>query len=167
MSTPSKGLGVSPLGTAAYGYGQPATTPEPGGRVYVDSQGVRRGSRKLRFGDNSTSIPFRKGGKYEYDDKGMAVGSADVDHLVTVAALMIKGSSAAYDVGNRFYEARHITPNLQKEQEANVAEAFKSLVDQRLIRIESVRVETRGYVAVTHIRIRDLTTNTLLDELTV
>lgn len=156
------------MGTAAYGYGQPAVAAEPGGKVYVDALGVRHGSRKLQFGDNSVSIPFRKGGKYAYDDKGRAVGAPDVAHLVTLAVLMDKGSSAAPELGGRLYETRYITPNIQQEQEARVAEMFASLVGQGLIKVESVIVEPRnGMPTITRILIRDLTTNTLLDELSM
>jgi hypothetical protein len=168
LTTPSRGLGAAPFGRAAYAYGSPAVAPEVGGVVYGDELGVRRGSRKIVFGDNSVALPFRTGGKYEYDEKGRVVGAPDVEHLVTLAALMVKGSSAVPELGNRFYEARHVTPNLQQEQEANVNEAFGSLVAQGFISIESVKVEpNNGMPCITRILIRDLTRDVLLDELTI
>lgn len=156
------------MGVGPYGYGTPATATEPGGGVYVDALGIIQGSRKLKFAENSVTSPFRTGAKYEYDDYGRAVGSPDVTHLVTVAVLMRKGSSAAKDIGNRLTDVRYVTPNIQKEFEALVNEMFASLIEQGFIRVENVTVDPRnGMPTFVHILIRDLTTNTLMDELSL
>jgi len=168
MVAPSRGMGVSPFGLSAYGYGTPVVAPIPGGAVYRDDHGVIRGSRKLKFGDRSSLLPIRTGAKYEYDSYGRAKGMPDVQHLVTIAALMVKGSSVAKDIGNRFYEARYVTPNLQQEMEARVQEAFKPLIDQEFIRIDSITVEPNGGMpTVTRVRITDLTIELPLDEVTI
>jgi len=165
MVAPSRGMGVSPLGLAAYGFGTPAEPPIPGGAVYRDDHGVIRGSRKLQFADRTTLLPFRAGAKYEYDDFGRAKGMPDVQHLVTLAALMLKGSSVVKELGNRFYEARYVTPNLQQEMEAHVNEAFKSIIDQGLMRIDSITVTPGvGMPTITRVRITDLTTERELDD---
>jgi hypothetical protein len=129
--------------------------------VYEDTNGVVRGSRKLSRAVGSV-------GQYVYNSDGRAEGMPDVQHLVTLIAMTVKGSAAAKELGNRFYEARYVTPNLQQEQEAHVAEAFKPLVDKELLRIDGVVVEPRnGMPTVTHIRMTDLTTGLPLDELTL
>lgn len=161
MTTPSRGVGVSPVGSAAYGYGTPAVVPTPGGAVYVGDSGVRYGSRKLSRSIGSV-------GQYEYDSFGRAKGQPDVEHLVTIAALMILDSSAVQGLGQQFFDVRYVTPNIQQEMESRVNAAFASLVGQGIIRIDSITVEPNaGIPTVTHVLMTDLTTGLPLDELTV
>jgi hypothetical protein len=161
MTIPARGLGSSPLGLAPYGYGTPAVAPVPGGAIYQDEMGVVRGGRKLSR--ERTTL-----GQYVYNDLGRAEGMPDVQQMVTLAVLTIRGSAIAKRLGSRFFEARHVTPNLQQEQEANVTEAFQDLVAKELLRIDEVVVEPRnGMPTITRIRLTDLSTGLALDELTV
>ena len=139
----------------------PAVAPVPGGAVYQDEKGVVRGSRKL-------SREHATLGQYVYNSLGRAEGMPDVQQMVTLAILTIKGSSIAKRLGSRFYEARYVTPNIQQEQEANVTEAFQDLVGKELVRVDEVIVEPRnGMPSITRIRATDLSTGLALDELTV
>jgi hypothetical protein len=159
MTSPARGLGSAPLGLAPYGYGMPAVAPIPGGAVYQDEQGITRGGRKL-------SREPATAGQYVYNSLGRAEGMPDVQQMMTLAVLTVRGSSIAKRLGSRFFEARYVTPNLQQEQEANVTEAFQDLVSKGLVTIDEVIVEPgNGMPTLTRIRATDLSTGLALDEI--
>jgi len=147
------GLGVSPLGVSAYGYGTPAVAPTPGGNVYKDRFGVVHGSRNI-------SLVRDTAGQYTYDEFGRAQGMSDTHQLVILASKTILGSSASTALGHRFSEIRYVGDDFAKQMTGRVNEAFKSLVDQGLIRIDSIEVEPGdGRPAKTRVKLTDLFTD--------
>ena len=129
--------------------------------MYRGADGVIYGSRKISVAQGSV-------GQYQYNAFGLAVGSPDVQHLVTLTALTVKGSAVIKTLGQEFFEARYVTPNLTQEMTAKVNEAFAPLVKQGFIRIDSIVVEpNNGAPTVTRVKIHDLTRDLPLDEVTI
>lgn len=161
MTTPILGLGLSPLGVGPYGLGTPAVAPTPGGAVYRDDQGVQQNGRAI-------SIARGSSGQYVYDEFGRAKGMPDVHQMLILAAGTVKGSSVSRNLGQRFFEARYITTDFERQQRTRVEEAFKDLVDRGLIRIDAVEVMPgNGEPAVTLVKTTDLLTNRSLPDLRI
>jgi hypothetical protein len=153
MTTPIRGLGASPFGVAAYGFGTPAVAPIPGGGIYLDTFGTQHGGREL-------SLTQGMVGQYVYNDFGRAAGMVDVHQLVILATKTALGSSASQTLGNRFSEVRYVGGDFIQKQTARVTEAYAELVAAGFIRVDSIEVEGgNGMPARTLVKMTDLTTN--------
>lgn len=151
--TANRGLGTSPLGVGPYGFGTPATTPTPGGGVQRDADGQTQGSLAL-----STS------GQYVFDAFGRRMGAPDVRHMVTLAALTVKGSSVDPKLGQTFFESRVVSPTFTQDQRARVEACFKDLVDRGLVTIDKISVEPgNGMPSVTRVTLIDQTNKKPID----
>lgn len=155
--TNNLGAGVSPVGVGPYGFGTPATAPEPGGAVNRIANGTQEGSLAISL-DQGTR------GQYVFDSSGRRVGTGNVRHMVILAIATVRGTCCVLDLGNRFSETRKIYDSFVEEQRARLTEALANLVSRKLITIDSIKVEPRnGAPAQTHVLLTDLTTNRPID----
>lgn len=155
--TDSKGFGVSPLGVGAYGFGTPATTPTPGGKVNKNAAGKQLGSLKI-----STDLATK--GQYVFDEFGRRVGAPDVEHMAILALTEVVGKCIVKDLGNRFFEEDKVYENFQQRQTQRVNDALANLVTRKMLTIDLISVEPGdGHPSVTKVRITDLTTNLPID----
>lgn len=156
MSNPI-GVGPSPLGVAAYGFGTPVEAPIPGGLVNRSPTGIQHGSPKLSL-DPATK------GQYVFDEFGRRVGMPNINHMVTLALATVRGSCVV-PIGHRFREIRKVTDAYQQEQKTRVDEAFAPIVGGGFITVDAVLVEPRnGQPAVTRIFMTDVSSGKSFDE---
>ena len=135
LTSPARGLGVSPLGISAYGFGTPAVAPVPGGKAVPrrrrrsSTAAARSPSRKARSGSTNTTR----------SDSPSARPTSSTSSRSRRLRSRAPQSSRRSDKSSA--EARYATPNLTQEMTAKVNEAFAPLVKQGFIRIDSIVVE--------------------------
>ena len=140
------GLGDSGFGSAPYGIGTPNTTAGNTGKVLVDDYGTQQGSRYL---NQYTRQP-------EFDSNGNMKGQPNVHHLVTLALLTVRGSSADPDLGMAAASGV-IGNNFVAEREAAIRQALDRLVKAGLVEILTIKIKSRKPVLIATTW-RDLTT---------
>lgn len=154
MSSPDLGVGISPLGVGAYGFGTPAVAPVPGGKVNRDSRGLQLGSLAI-------SLEPGTKGQYVFDEFGRRKGMSDSQHMVILALTEVLGKCIVKDLGARFFETRKIYESFEQDQKQRVNEALAALVARKLIAIDSITVDPGdGSPGETHVILTDLTTQT-------
>lgn len=142
------GLGNGPIGTMPYGVGTPNTSAGNTGKPLVDANGVAQGSRYIdQFARD-----------YVMNTDGRLVGQDNVEHLVLMAVLTVRSSSAVPTLGLE-EPSGVIGINFEREREAQVRSAFADLVKRGLITIVSVKTDRTNRPVLTRIVYRDLTTN--------
>jgi hypothetical protein len=141
------GLGHAACGTAPYGLGTPATSSTNGGALLPNERGETQGSRYIN--------PRTR--RYEYDEHGRAKGMPNVQQLVLMAFMTIRGSSAMPDLGDEA-PSGVIGANFVARRKEAVTRAAAHLVDGNLIEIISIDVDPKARPIFTIVRWRDLTT---------
>lgn len=141
------GFGIAPLGTAPYGLGTPATSSTNGGVLLPNDLGETQGSRYIN--------PRTR--RYEYDEHGRARGQHNIQHLVQMAFLTIRGTSAMTDLGD-YAPDGVIGQNFVSRRKEGITQALSRLTRDKLIAIVSIDVDTRNRPVFTIVRWRDLTT---------
>lgn len=153
------GVGVSPVGSAPYGFGTPAVAPTPGGAVNRLSSGAQTGSPKL-------SLDFATRGQYVFDEFGRRTGQNDIEHMVTIALGTIRGTCVVKRIGHRFREIRKITDSFEQEMRVRVEEALALLLERDLISIDDISVTPmQGSPALTRVIITDRATGAQIEQL--
>ncbi len=145
-----RGLGLTPMGVGAFGYGSPATAPVMGGAVHRGDDGTIYGSRKI-------SLDPETAGQYEFDDFGRAKGDRDVRQLAIIAMRTVLNSSALDGVGKRS-SARVIGDDFAARVRGDITDAFARLVAAGMLRIDAIEVaEASLGRSHTVVRLTDLT----------
>ncbi len=141
------GLGNGPMGTMPYGAGTPNTTAGNAGAPLVDADGTPQGSRYIdQFARD-----------YVMNTDGRLVGQDNIEHLVSMAVLTVRSSSAVPTLGLE-EPSGVIGINFEREREAQVRSAFADLVKRGLVSIISVKTDRTNRPVLTRIVYRDLTT---------
>lgn len=167
--TPSKGTGISPFGTGAYGYGSPASIPVPGGAPRRDARGVQQNATLLLdpVAPGSQSYAMTPGLpklRHIFDSFGHRVGAPDVVHMSMLAVATIRGTSIDPSLGQTFADIRKITGSFEQDVRAKVDEAFAQMVDAGLVRVEAVQCKIgSGGRAFNTVTLTDLSTNQLIE----
>lgn len=144
------GFGMSPLGSAPYGWGSPAGAPVQGGIVFPDSTGTK--SLDCRGINQST-------GRYDFDSYGRIKGQASVPQLVQLALKTVLQSSAVRTLGTDWNALKDIGDNFAKQFDGAVRAALNSLVTQKLVAILDITSQRINTTAVFgRVRWQDLTT---------
>lgn len=142
------GLGNGPMGTMPYGVGTPNTGAGNTGKTLVDAGGTPQGSRYID--------PVAR--DYVMNTDGRLVGQDNVEHLVSMAMLTVKGSSAVPSLGLD-EPSGVIGINFERTREAQVRLALGDLVKRGLIAIVSIKTDRTNRPVLTRAVYRDLTTN--------
>lgn len=129
------GFGLAPCGVAPYGFGTPATAPEPGGKLFRDTNTGE--SRTGRYINARTK-------DYEYDSYGRATGMSTAQQIVQIALMTDKGSSAVADLGHELASLEDITSDFDRRIDTTIRAALQDAVNRKLIRLDSVTSERMG-----------------------
>lgn len=127
------GAGDSGAGGAPYGIGTPTTTSGREGLVFTGEDGAQYGSPWI---DPQTR-------QYVFDTNGRRKGMPNVRHLVETVALTLKDSSSLRGYGMPG-PAGTIDSNFVARREVEIRQAFKTLVDSKIIEIVAIKIEVKG-----------------------
>lgn len=141
------GFGSSPLGTGPYGVGTPATSSANAGLPLADDFGASQGSKYINPRTRS----------YERDANGRTKGMPNVPHLVQLALLTTRGSSAMTTLGDEA-PGGVIGANFVSRRQASIRQSLTRLVDDNMIEIVAIEVYADNRPVFTLVRWRDLTT---------
>lgn len=144
------GAGIAPAGTSIAGYGTVTSIAGSPAQILVDpNDGVSKDTRAVN--------PVTR--QYTYDSQGRPTGQSGVPHLVQMALMTLRNSSAVANFGLAAPPPL-ITANVAAQLTRDFNLAVKDLVDQRLIQVVSITVD-RAMLAGERVRFtwRDLTTS--------
>lgn len=141
------GAGFAPAGVSPAGIGYVAPVSRDRSRALTDATGRRHGSRYI---DPKTK-------QYEVDENGRYRGMPNVAHLVQLAFLTPRGSSALPNLGLA-PPSGVLSNGFVPERQAAVRDALAPYVASGLIEIVTIDVDTKRRPAVTLVRWRDLST---------
>lgn len=136
------------MGTAPYGLGTPATSSANAGVLLPNDKGETQGSRYIN--------PRTR--QYEYDSNGRAKGMPNVQQLVELALLTVRGTSAQTDLGVE-EPSGVIGANFVERRKTSINQALSRLVTDKMIEVLSVDVDVDRRPIFTLVRWRDLTTS--------
>lgn len=131
MSSPPLGMALAPCGLCIAGFGSPATTDPPLGKILLKSDGQQASARKI----NSYLQD------YEIDSTtGRTVGMNEVQQQVYLALATVKGSAASINVGSRVSRIQTKGDGFDLKVENEVRAALQSLLTTKRIILHSVEV---------------------------
>lgn len=127
------GLGLTPCGVGAYGFGTPDGSPDLSGKIQYDSDtALKTGARKI---DPKT-------GTYEFDEtNGRVKGMSAVQQMVQLAITTQKGSCADENLGNEFYKIRDIDESTPIFAKSLVESCLAYLIKRKWIKLSQVDVQ--------------------------
>lgn len=135
-TTPYKGFGICPIGSVPFGYGSPATARPNIGAALTTTKGTAGNARLI---DPRTK-------DYVIDpNTGRPMGDDGIRSMVYLALTTIKGTSTVTDLGNEFDTVKLKNEKTEAQLQDLTRQALAELVNQKLIRIESVVVNTSGF----------------------
>lgn len=130
MSTPYKGIGVSPIGAAPFGYGSPATVENKKGLALQTNNG-QGGARKI---DPRTK-------DYVMGSNGRLEGQDAVEARVYLAIATVRNSSSVLDFGQDFTSVQLATRNVNAIMTDLVSQALTDLIVDGSITLNGVEVQ--------------------------
>ena len=130
MTTPYKGIGVSPIGAAPFGYGSPATIENKTGLPLQTSQG-QGGARKIN--------PRTK--DYVMGANGRLEGQDAIEARVYLAIATVRNSSSVLDFGQDFTSVQLATQNVNAKLNDLVSQALNDLIADSSITLNGVDVQ--------------------------
>ncbi len=125
------GAGLCPAGASPAGYGVPDRVGPPNAVALPHPvTGLPQGGRYL---DPKT-------GDYVFTSDGRLQGMANVQQLVLLALRTTIGSSSLPTMGNAIARITEKGPDFQRQLATVIADAFAPIVNQKLARLDAVRV---------------------------
>lgn len=131
-TTPYRGFGLAPFGLSPYGYGSPALANPNIGLIFKKQDNSIGSSRLI---DPATR-------DYKVDPTtGRMLGMDDMQQMVYLALVTVKGSSTVALLGQSFTSIKIITQNIEAQIDNEVRRALEKLTQKKLITIDNVFVE--------------------------
>jgi hypothetical protein len=150
--TTKKGFGFCKAGTSSFGYGDPGTVTPDRSKILQLADGTQGTARKIDLLTRD----------YVLDTvSGRFVGMDQVEQMVNLALITIRGSAIIPTFGQAFSNIKTITDNVLVKVEDEVSQALADLIRNKFISLEGVDVQVnKGRLSVT-VSWRDISSGTI------